>query len=84
MKAQIVWLLAIVIILYAALTVSKRADRFKNIDNDAANELAKITQKLLPHRAICIRGAQCISGKCLETNNESTYGYCDAPLPIRP
>ena len=54
---------------------------FVDIDNDAANELAKINQKILPHRAICIRGAQCISGKCLESNNEGTYGYCAEPLP---
>jgi len=81
MRASIVWILAIVVILYVALTKSSVRERFKNIDNDAANELAKINQKILPHRAICIRGAQCISGKCLESNNEGTYGYCAEPLP---
>jgi hypothetical protein len=81
MRASIVWILAIVVILYVALTKSSVRERFKNIDNDAANELAKINQKILPYRAICIRGAQCISGKCLEANNEATYGYCAEPLP---
>jgi hypothetical protein len=80
MKAAIVWLLAIVIILYVALTKSRKFEDFKNIDNDAANELGKINQKILPHRAICIRNAQCVSGRCLETNNEATYGYCDKPF----
>lgn len=78
MKQVFFLLLLLVIFLYFACL--ETSEGFKNIDNDAANELAKITQKVLPHRAICIRGAQCISGKCLETNNEATYGYCDKPI----
>ena len=77
MKKILYFALLIVILYIAFITTS---EGFKNIDNDAANELNKITQKVLPYRAICIRGAQCISGKCLETNNESTYGYCAQPI----
>ena len=39
-----------------------------------------IKTKILPENAVCIRGAQCQSGKCFETNNETTYGYCSAPI----
>ncbi len=60
--------------------LAKRVEGFKNIDTEAANEFMKIKQKILPHRAICINGTQCLSGKCLETNNETTYGYCDKPM----
>lgn len=60
--------------------VNKQNEAFKNVDNEAANELNKIVTKSLPYRAICIRNAQCISGKCLETNNETTYGYCAQPM----
>lgn len=81
MKVKLLWFVALLIVLYVALTKGGNIERFKNIDNDAANELAKINQKILPYRAICIRGAQCISGKCLESNNEATYGYCAEPLP---
>lgn len=58
----------------------KTSEGFKNVDFDAQNELNKITTKILPYRATCIRGAQCISGKCLETNNETTYGFCAQPI----
>lgn len=78
MKKGIASLILLIVVLYGAFIAT--SEGFKNIDNDAANELNKITQKLLPHRAICIRGAQCISGKCLETNNETTYGYCSKPI----
>ena len=53
---------------------------FKNVDYDAQNKLELIKTKILPENAVCIRGAQCQSGKCLETNNETTYGYCSAPI----
>jgi hypothetical protein len=68
----------LIVALYCIL--AKRAESFKNLDNDAANELNKIVTKILPYRATCIRNAQCISGKCLETNNETTYGYCAQPI----
>lgn len=53
---------------------------FKNVDYDAQNKLELIKTKILPENAVCIRGAQCQSGKCFETNNETTYGYCSAPI----
>jgi hypothetical protein len=52
---------------------------YKNIDVDAQVQLEKILTKVLPENAVCIRGAQCLSGKCLENNNETTYGYCSKP-----
>ena len=67
-------------ILFFYCILAKRMEGFKNLDNDAANELVKIKEKILPHRATCINGTQCLSGKCLETNNETTYGYCDKPI----
>lgn len=73
----ILWIL--VGILLVCLFQSQR-EGYKNIDFDAQNELGKITTKILPHRAICIRGEQCLSGKCLENNNETTFGYCAQPL----
>ena len=79
MKNSILYLVLLVIVLYAAFLAT--SEGFKNVDNEAANELTKITQKILPYRATCIKGAQCISGKCLETNNETTYGYCAQPAP---
>jgi hypothetical protein len=66
------------LLLYIFLT--RREEGFKNVDFDARNQLEKIVNKVLPENAVCIRGAQCISGKCLETNNETTYGYCSKPL----
>lgn len=74
----ILWGVLFIGILYIAFV--KTSEGFKNLDYEAANELEKIVTKILPHRAICIRGAQCISGKCLENNNETTYGYCAQPL----
>lgn len=71
------WILLGVVLLCCLFT---QREGFKNLDNEAANELAKINTKILPGRAICIRGEQCISGKCLETNNSATYGYCANPL----
>jgi hypothetical protein len=68
----------LLLVLYIVLT--RRVDGFKNVDVDARNQLEKIVNKVLPENAVCIRGAQCISGKCLETNNETTYGYCSKPL----
>jgi hypothetical protein len=73
-------LIGIFLILALYCILVKRAESFKNLDNDAANELNKIVTKILPYRATCIRNAQCISGKCLETNNETTYGYCAQPI----
>lgn len=69
-----------VLILFLYCVLAKRMESFKNLDNDAANELAKINQKILPHRATCINGNQCLSGRCLDNNNETTYGYCDKPI----
>ena len=57
-----------------------RTEGYKNVDMDAQNQLDKIKTKILPGKAVCIRGAQCLSGKCLETNNETTYGYCAEPI----
>ena len=68
------------LVLFFYCLLAKRMEAFKNLDNDAANELAKINLKILPHRAICINGNQCLSGRCLDTNNETTYGYCDRPI----
>lgn len=67
-------LLAVLILLTALLFGKKEG--FKNVDFDARNQIEKITTKILPSKSLCIRGAQCISGVCLETNNETTYGYC--------
>lgn len=78
MKKGVLSLILLIVFLYGAFLAT--SEGFKNIDNDAANELNKITQKILPYRATCIRGAQCISGRCLETNNEATYGYCAQPI----
>jgi hypothetical protein len=72
------WSALLIGILYIAFI--KTSEGFKNLDYEAQTELNKITTKILPYRATCIRGAQCISGKCLETNNETTYGYCAQPL----
>jgi hypothetical protein len=77
MKNSIVYLVLVIGVLYAAFLAT--SEGFKNLDNNAANELNKITQKILPHRATCIRNAQCISGRCLDNNNETTYGYCAQP-----
>jgi hypothetical protein len=63
----------LILVLYCFLT---KQEGYKNVDFDAQNKIETITTKILPKNAICIRGAQCLSGKCLETNNETTYGYC--------
>jgi len=49
---------------------------FKNVSSDAQNQIALITTKTLPKNALCIRGAQCISGKCIANQNETLFGYC--------
>lgn len=77
-KKIIIGFALVLFFLYVILT--RRKDGFKNVDFDAGNQLEKIVNKVLPENAICIRGAQCISGKCLENNNETTYGYCSKPL----
>jgi hypothetical protein len=64
------------LILLVAVLLFQTSEGFKNVDFDAQNQIAKINQKILPKNALCIRGAQCISGKCLDNNNETTYGYC--------
>lgn len=79
MKSKKIWIGAI-IILVSLYYILMRREGFKNVDFDAQNKLEKIVNKVLPENAVCIRGAQCISGKCLETNNETTYGYCSKPL----
>jgi len=69
------------VLLLALLVYVIRIPRegYKNIDVDAQVQLEKILTKVLPENAVCIRGAQCLSGKCLENNNETTYGYCSKP-----
>lgn len=79
MKSKKIWVGAILLLLGLYIFLTKQ-EGFKNLDFDARNQLEKIVNKVLPENAICIRGAQCISGKCLETNNETTYGYCSKPL----
>lgn len=74
------FLLWVILVILVACLFQTRKEGYKNVDFDAQNELEKITTKILPYRAICIRGAQCISGKCLENNNETTFGYCAQPL----
>lgn len=76
-KKIIVGVLVVLLLLWTFQIVK---EGFKNIDTDAENELAKIKTKILPAKAICINGTQCLSGKCLEINNESTYGYCADPI----
>lgn len=66
-------LITILVLLYVCLV---QREGFKNVDFDARNQIEKIRTKILPSNALCIRGAQCISGRCLENNNETTYGYC--------
>ena len=74
-------LLSIVLLIVLAVWLSQIIQEgFKNVDMDAQNQLEKIKTKILPENAVCIRGAQCLSGKCLETNNETTYGYCAKPI----
>jgi hypothetical protein len=53
-----------------------RVDGFKNVSFQAENQIKKITNKVLPSNALCIKGSQCLSGVCLESNNEALYGYC--------
>jgi hypothetical protein len=77
---QISLVLALVVGILLFCLLQPKKDGFKNIDFDAQNQLEKITTKILPGKAICIRGAQCISGKCLENNNETTFGYCAEPI----
>jgi hypothetical protein len=80
MKSKKIWigLLVATVLFYIFLTKSQEG--YKNIDYDAQNQLEKIVTKVLPENAICIRGAQCVSGRCLENNNETTYGYCAKPM----
>lgn len=72
--------IGLLVLILLAWTFQIVKEGFKNVDYDAQNELEKIKTKILPAKAICIRGAQCQSGKCLETNNETTYGYCSEPI----
>lgn len=53
-----------------------RMEGFKNVSSDAQNQIALITTKTLPKNALCIRGSQCVSGKCITNQNETLYGYC--------
>ncbi len=64
---------AIVVILYYVLV---RKEGFKNVSSEAQNQIQKIVTKSLPKNALCIRGTQCTSGKCLTNQNETLYGYC--------
>jgi hypothetical protein len=74
-------LLSLVLVVVLVAWIFQIANEgFKNVDFDAQNKLDLIKTKILPANAVCIRGAQCMSGKCLETNNETTYGYCAAPI----
>jgi hypothetical protein len=61
-------------VLYSVLTL--QTEGYKNVDFVAKNQIERITNKVLPSNALCIRGAQCQSGVCINTNNETTYGYC--------
>ena len=70
----------VLLILLVAWSFQIVKEGFKNVDYDAQNKLEFIKTKILPENAICSRGAQCQSGKCFETNNETTYGYCSAPI----
>lgn len=65
----------VITLLYSILL---RKEGFKNVSSDAKNQIQKIVTKSLPKNALCIRGSQCISGKCLTNQNETLYGYCDA------
>lgn len=78
MKVQFLLWVALGLLLVCCAQI--RREGFKNVDYDAQNQLAKINTKILPGKAVCIRGAQCISGRCLENNNETTYGYCAEPI----
>jgi hypothetical protein len=80
MKSQKIWIGFLLFLLFVCIVILNYQEGFKNIDYDAENQLDKIVTKVLPENAICIRGAQCISGRCLETNNGTTYGYCAKPL----
>jgi hypothetical protein len=63
----------LVVVLYYGLC---RMEGFKNVSSDAQNQITKIVTKSLPKNALCKRGAQCLSGKCLTNQNETLYGYC--------
>jgi hypothetical protein len=80
MKSQTIWIGVLLLILLLCIVLSKNQEGYKNVDFDARNQLDKIVTKVLPENAICIRGAQCISGRCLETNNGTTFGYCAKAL----
>lgn len=54
-----------------------RSEGFKNVTITAQSKLETITQKVLPKNAVCIRNTQCLSGKCIGTENESLFGYCE-------
>lgn len=75
MKKQL-FLLVVLSVFFVVVLAKGITEGFKNVDMDARVKLESITTKILPKNAICIRGAQCISGKCLETQNETVYGYC--------
>lgn len=69
-------LLGLLILYFVYMLVQQYREGFKNVDSDAALRLEKIKTRILPSGSLCIRGAQCISGVCLENNNETTYGFC--------
>lgn len=74
MKTQNLCFLCLAILFLVVLFSS--TEGYKNVSSTAQNEITKITTKILPSKAICIKGAQCQSGKCLTNANESLYGYC--------
>lgn len=74
MKPESLCIVCLVAILLAAMI--PRNEGYKNVSATAQNEIVKINTKILPSKALCVRGAQCQSGKCLTNANESLYGYC--------
>lgn len=68
------WVLGGLLILCALMP---RTEGFKNVALTAQSKLESITQKVLPKNSVCVRNAQCLSGKCIGTDNESLFGYCE-------
>lgn len=71
MKATLVFLVAVVFLL-----VLSQREGFKNVAFTAENKLRSINNRILPRNALCITGSQCVSGVCLDSANQSLYGYC--------
>lgn len=74
MKGQSLCIVCVIAILLAVMI--PRNEGYKNVSATAQNEIIKINTKILPTKALCVKGSQCQSGKCLTNANESLYGYC--------